>query len=219
MLKWLRDAWDQASLAYRAFEELQEDNTLSRLAGGEIRVSEARINELLAETKMEGVRNVSMTAGEGTFTVSARSERLFLARVALPLRIESVIFTRYRHRLKLVPAGPVSAFGANLWQKATAYTVVLLIRHILGADRALVEASDPAAGITFDGRALEIDLHKMPDFRAALDLEYRVGDRQIHPLHFVVIDSIVSKPGYFEVRSSVNWEELNRALRDIAGVQ
>ncbi len=219
MLKWLREAWDKTSLAYRALEELQEDNTLAKLAGGEVRVSETRINELLAETRLEGVRNVAMKTEDGRFTVTAQSERLFLARVSLPLRIENVIFTRFRHRLKLTPAGPVSAFGTNLWQRAAAHGVVLLLRHVLGPDRALVEASDPAAGITFDGQALEVDLHKMPEFKAALDLEYLVGDRKIHPLHYVVIDSIVSRPGYFLVRSSVNWDELNRTLREIAGVQ
>lgn len=219
MLKWLREAWDKTSLAYRALEELQEDNTLAKLAGGEVRVSETRINELLAETRLEGVRNVAMKTEDGRFTVTAQSERLFLARVSLPLRIENVIFTRFRHRLKLTPAGPVSAFGTNLWQRAAAHGVVLLLRHVLGPDRAMVEASDPASGITFDGRALEVDLHKMPEFKAALDLEYVVGDSKIHPLHFVVIDSITSRPGYFLVRSSVNWDELTRALREIAGVR
>lgn len=217
MLQWLREAWDQSNLAYRALAELQGDNTLARLAGGEIRVSEQKINELLAGTKMDGVRNVSLATGDGFFTIAAQSERFFLAKVALPLTVEGVIFTRYRHRLKLCPAGPVSAFGATLWQSAAAYVLVLLLRHVLSPDRALMEASDPAAGISFDGRALEIDLHRMPEFRAALDLEYRFGEHRVHPLHFVVIESISSHAGYFLIRSSVNWEELNRTVKDLAG--
>ncbi|OYT71450.1 MAG: hypothetical protein CFK52_08120 [Chloracidobacterium sp. CP2_5A] len=213
MWQWLRSAWERSESALDILARLHEDNTLARLAAGEIRVSEAHLNAVMAATPMRGICEVSLVSHEGSFTISARSERFFLARVSVPLRIESVAFTRYRRRVRLVPAGRVSVHGTTLWQRAAAQALSLLFRHVLGDAHALREASDPAAGLRYDGRGLEIDLNQMPEVRAALNLEYAVAGRRLRPLHFVTIDSITPVTGHFVVRSSVNWSELSDALR------
>jgi hypothetical protein len=215
MFNWLRNAWEQSNAAFQALEDLQADNTLARLAAGRLRISEEKVNETLAATKMQGVRSVSLHAERNVFTLTAQSERFFLARISMPMRIEEVVFTRYRHRLILGVAGPISAFGATLWQSSAAYALIILLRHALHPHAILREAVDPAAGISFNGTSLEIDLHKSPEFRAALNWEYVVMGRKFHPLHFVTIESITPLPGCFEVRSSVNWDALYAALRDV----
>ncbi len=214
MFDWLRKAWSESTLAMRALEELQADNTLTRLAAGEIRISEKKINELMASTKMEGVREVSLTTGDGFFTISARSERFFLARVTVPMKIEQVIFTPYRHRLLLGLAGEVGAHGTSLWQKAAAYVLVTLLRYVLHESAALEEASDPTAGVTFNGKHLEIDLHRIPEARDLLRMRYDLFGEAFHPVRFVTIDAIDVHPGYFLVRSGVHWDALGAALRE-----
>ncbi|MFQ3580274.1 MAG: hypothetical protein SNJ67_08505 [Chloracidobacterium sp.] len=213
MWQWLRSAWERSESALDILAKLHEDNTLARLAAGEIRVSEAHLNAAMAATPMRGVREVAIVTHDGSFTISAQSERFFLARVSVPLRIESVTFTRYRRRVHLVAAGAVSVHGVTLWQRAAAHVLAGLFRHVLGDAHALREAGDPAAGIRFDGRGLEINLNQIPEVRSALNLEYTIAGRRLRPLHFVTIDSITPVTGHFVVRSSVNWEELADALR------
>ncbi|MCS7079089.1 MAG: hypothetical protein NZ585_03435 [Chloracidobacterium sp.] len=213
MWQWLRNAWERSESVLDILAKLHQDNTLARLAAGEIRVSEAHLNTALATTPMRGVRDVSLITYDGGFTITARSERFFLARVSVPLQIESVTFTRYRRRVYLIPAGRVTVQGTTLWQRAAAYLLSLLFRRLLGDAQALREAGDPSAGIHFDGRGLEVNLNRIPEVRAALNLEYVIAGRRLRPLHFVTIDAITPVTGYFLVRSSINWDEVADALR------
>lgn len=213
MWHWLRSAWERSESALDALAKLHQDNTLARLAAGEIRVSEAHLNTALATTPLRGVRDVSLVTHDGSFTITARSERFFLARVSVPLRIEHVTFTRYRRRVYVVTAGRVAVEGTTLWQRAAAHLLGLLFRHVLGDTHALREAGDPSAGVRFDGRGLEINLNQIPEVRAALNLEYTIAGRRLRPLHFVAIDAVTPVAGYFLVRSSVNWSEVADALR------
>jgi hypothetical protein len=213
MWQWIRQAWERSEQALDLLAQLHRENTLARLAAGEIRVDETHLNKALAATPLRGVREVSLQTQEGSFTISARSERFFLAQVRLPLRIEQVVFTRYRRRIYLVPAGPVAIHGTRLWQQAAAHVLTLLFHHVLGEARALREASDPSAGLHFDGRGLEVNLNQIPDMRALLNLEYTLAGRRLRPLHFVTVDSITPVPGHFIVRTSVNWGELVAAFR------
>lgn len=213
MWQWIRQAWERSEQALDLLAQLHRDNTLARLAAGEIRVDEAHLNKTLAATPMRGVREVTLQTEEGRFTISARSERLFLARVSVPLRIAEVTFTRYRRRIYLAPDGPPVIHGTWLWQRAAAHMLTLLFHHVLGETHALREASDPAVGIRFDGHRLEVNLNQIPEIRAALNLEYILAGRRLRPLHFVTVDSITPVPGHFIVRTSVNWAELAEALR------
>ncbi len=215
MFSWLREAWDQSNLAFEALEELQHDNSLARLAQGQLRVSEQKVNELLAEAKLEGVRQALVDVEEGFFSLSAQSERFFLARLTIPLRVEKIIFTPYRHRLYLVQAGNVSAHGSTLWQRATAYTVLALLHHILSPNAPIHSLSDPSEGFTVRGPHLEIDLHRIPEARQVLQRQYEILGKQICPLRFVTIDSIRCYPQYFEINSSVNWDDLYTHLREV----
>ncbi|QUV83808.1 hypothetical protein [Chloracidobacterium aggregatum] len=213
MWQWIRQAWERSEQALDILAQLHRDNTLARLAAGEIRVDETHLNKALATTPMRGVREVTLQTQEGSFTISARSERFFLARVSVPLRIEHVTFTRYRRRIYLAPAGPVAVQGTQLWQRAAAHLLTLLFHHVLGEAHALREAGDPSAGLHFDGRGLEVNLNQIPEMRVALNLEYTLAGRRLRPLHFVTVDSITPVPGHFLVRTSVNWTELTEALR------
>ncbi len=213
MWQWLQSAWERSESVLDGLTKLHQDNTLARLAAGEVRVSETHLNTALATAPLRGVRDVSLVTHDGSFTLTARSERFSLARVSVPLRIEQVTFTRYRRRVYLVTAGRIAVHGTSLWQRAAAYLLTTLFRHVLGDAHALREAGDPAAGVHFDGRGLEVNLNQIPEVRAALNLEYVIAGRRLRPLHFVTIDAITPNTGYFLVRSSVNWTAVADALR------